>query len=359
MTIPRQGHKQSQSRHPPGRQFSAVWPRTSPAAGRRAGRAIFSCGQPFSGQGVDLAAPLTLLWFTFAALTVQLSDLRPVGGEELQAGDVPVSGGFTRHPCFGDGRIPQMQGKGWVEDVEPAFHRDDVFHHAGKDLHAAAVADEDHHFIPLQADRFQQLCQSGVVYPAGQIVTHQTKRLLAAQIVALQQAEELMHVGHGAPLLINEGGISLFVVGRDIGMLQCQWRIIGKDKARKQVAPGRNIGVIGRVNFQQGIALKVEELNALTLTAGGGFTDVERARPLVEKQAQIQRPRIQYQPGVAAKVLMRKRAHLLVNCIVVTTDAFGLAHGFQRADDFADVAVQAPGVVAHAGEGQLCFADVH
>ena len=103
----------------------------------------------------------------------------------------------------------------------------------------------------------------------------------------------------------------------------------------------------------------VEELNALPLAAGGGFTDVKRACPLVEEQAQIQRARVQHQPGMAVQVLVGEASDLLVNGVVVAADAFGFAHRLQRAQDLADLTAQSPGVVTHAGKGQLCFADIH
>ena len=62
---------------------------------------------------------------------------------------------------------------------------------------------------------------------------------------------------------------------------------------------------------------------------------------------------------MAAQMLMGKGADLLVNGVLVAADAFGFAHRFQRGQDLADVTAQAPGVMAHTGEGQLGFADVH
>ncbi|MOA04880.1 hypothetical protein D3C78_1244530 [compost metagenome] len=51
--------------------------------------------------------------------------------------------------------------------------------------------------------RIQQLRQRGVVHFTGQVITHQTESLLTAQTVALQEAKELMHVGHGSPFSIH------------------------------------------------------------------------------------------------------------------------------------------------------------
>ena len=272
---------------------------------------------------------------------------------------MPVSRRLARDPRFRNGSFKQMQGKGWVKDVQPAFHWHQLFHRAGEDLHAAAVADEDHDFVTVPTRRLQELCQRGVFYPAGQIVTHQAKRLLAAEVMALEQAEELMNVGHGAPLVIHESGICVFCMSRSIGYPQRQRRVVGKDKAGQHVAPGGNVGVVRGVDLQQGIALVIEELNALPLAACGGFTDVKHARPLVEEQAQIQRARVQHQPGVAVQVLVGKSPDLLVYGVFVAADTFGFAHRLQRAQDLADFTAQSPGVVTYAGKGQLCFTDVH
>ena len=177
--------------------------------------------------------------------------------------------------------------------------------------------------------------------------------------MTFQQAEELVHVGHGAPLVVQEVGLRIFRVSRRVGRLQRQRWIIGKDKTGQHVSPGGKVGVVRGVDLQQGIALVVEELNALPLAAGGGFTDVKRACPLVEEQAQIQRARVQHQPGMAVQVLVGEASDLLVNGVVVAADAFGFAHRLQRAQDLADLIAQSPGVVTHAGKGQLCFADIH
>ena len=185
---------------------------------------------------------------------------------------MPVSRRFACDPGFGDGAFQQMEGESRVEDVQPALHRHQFFHHAGEDLHAAAVADENHNFRSRPGVPFSSSWASAVfVDPAGQIVAHQAKRLLAAEVMALEQAEELMHVGHGTPLCVHERGVRVFSVSRDIGRFQRQRRIPGKDKAGEQIAPGGEVGVIRGVNLQQGVALVVEELNALSLAVGGGL----------------------------------------------------------------------------------------
>ena len=101
----------------------------------------------------------------------------------------------------------------------------------------------------------------------------------------------------------------------------------------------------------------VEELNALPLAVGGGLADMKYARPLVKEQAQIQRARVEDQPGVAAQVLMGKGAYLLVNGVVVAADAFGFAHRFQRGGSRGRH--RAGAASWPTGEGQLGFADVH
>jgi hypothetical protein len=98
----------------------------------------------------------------FAALAVQLGDLRAVFGEQLDAGDVAVRGRFAGHPDLIHALFAQMQGKGGVEDIQPAAHRGHLFQRAGEDLHAAAVADENHDLVALLADGFQQARQRRV-----------------------------------------------------------------------------------------------------------------------------------------------------------------------------------------------------
>ncbi|MNT43895.1 hypothetical protein D3C72_1803900 [compost metagenome] len=103
----------------------------------------------------------------------------------------------------------------------------------------------------------------------------------------------------------------------------------------------------------------VKKLNTLAFTACRGFADVEHACPLAQEQAQIQRARIQHQPGMAIKVLIGERADLFMNGVFVAANAFCFADSFQRAEDRTDVPVQTPGVVPHAGERQFGFAEVH
>lgn len=102
----------------------------------------------------------------------------------------------------------------------------------------------------------------------------------------------------------------------------------------------------------------IEELNALTFAAGGRFTYVKRARPLVEEQTQIQRARIQHQPGVAAEVLVSKRPDLLVNGIFVTADAFGFPTDSSAAR-ISRISPRSRQASSNARKCQLCFADVH
>ena len=78
---------------------------------------------------------------------------------------------------------------------------------------------------------------------------------------------------------------------------------------------------------------------------------MEGAGPLAEEQAQIECARVQHQPGMAAKVLVGKLAHLLMHRIFITADAFGLADAFQSSDDCPHVVLQANGIVANASGG--------
>lgn len=65
----------------------------------------------------------------------------------------------------------------------------------------------------------------------------------------------------------------------------------------------------------------VEKLDALTAI----IVQMEGAGPLAEEQTQVERARVQHQPGVAAEVLVRELAHLLMHGILVAADAFGFA----------------------------------
>ncbi len=95
----------------------------------------------------------------FATLAVQLGDLRTVMGKQLYAGDMAIRGRLTRYPDFINTVFAQVQGEGGIEDVEPAAHRGQLFQGAGEDLHAAAVANENHDLIALFANGFQQVRQ--------------------------------------------------------------------------------------------------------------------------------------------------------------------------------------------------------
>ncbi len=93
--------------------------------------------------------------------------------------------------------------------------------------------------------------------------------------------------------------------------------------------------------------MRVEELNALAAV----IVEVEHARPLAEEQAQVERPRVEHQPGVAAQVLMGKFADLLVHCVFVAADAFGFADALRGGDNRPYVVVQTHGIVTDARGG--------
>ena len=107
-------------------------------------------------------------------------------GKQLHAGDVAIRGRLTRYPDFINTVFAQVQGEGGIEDVEPAAHRGQLFQGAGEDLHAAAVANENHDLIALFANGFQQVRQGIVVNAAGQIIADQAESLLAGEVIFSQ-----------------------------------------------------------------------------------------------------------------------------------------------------------------------------
>lgn len=80
-----------------------------------------------------------------------------------------------------------MKSKRRVENIQPTFHWHHFFYHTGENLYAATVANKHHDFITILLCRFKNLRQRTVGYFAGQIVCHQIERLLARQVVALEQ----------------------------------------------------------------------------------------------------------------------------------------------------------------------------
>ena len=89
----------------------------------------------------------------------------------------------------------------------------------------------------------------------------------------------------------------------------------------------------------------VEKLDALTAI----IVQMEGAGPLAEEQTQVERARVQHQPGVAAEVLVRELAHLLMHGILVAADAFGFADALQGGNQRPGVIAQAHGIMAEAG----------
>ena len=99
----------------------------------------------------------------------------------------------------------------------------------------------------------------------------------------------------------------------------------------------------------------VEKLNALATV----IVQMEGAGPLAEEQTQVERARVEHQPGVAAEVLVRELADLLMHGILVATDAFGFTDALKGGNQRPGVIDQAHGIVTEAGGGQLGFADPH
>ncbi len=302
------------------------------------------------GERGNLLAPLGLFRLPFGTLAIQLRNLRAIGGEQLQAGDDAVFGRFAGDPAFGDGVFDQVQREAAVEHVDPAFLRHQTFDLAGEDLHAAAVADEDHDLVLLLLRCFQQLRQRAVVHLIGQIVADGAERLLARQFVAAEQLEELVNVGHRTPFTVDFGMIlRRFIRSARLGGLQRQHRVFFAQVAFHQCHPGRQIGLFGGVNLVQRIALLVEELDAVAHAALVGFAHGENAGPVVEEQAQIQLARVEDQPGVAVEVLIAVAAHLLMHRIAVAGDGLGDADLLKLGQQGARVGLQAASVVADAG----------
>ena len=99
--------------------------------------------------------------------------------------------------------------------------------------------------------------------------------------MALEQREELVNVGHRAPLSVNGHGIGSRFVNRGFSRFQRQRRILGHDKMLQKLVPGGGVGVVRGIHLQERIALMIKELNALALAAGGRFLNVEHAGPLI------------------------------------------------------------------------------
>ena len=139
-----------------------------------------------------------------------------------------------------------MQREAAVEHVDPAFLRHQTFDLAGEDLHAAAVADEDHDLVLLLLRRFQQLRQRAVVHLIGQIVADGAERLLARQFVAAQQLEELVNVGHRAPFTVDFGMIlRRFIRGARLGGLQRQRRVFSlRWRSTSAIQAGRSVSSV-------------------------------------------------------------------------------------------------------------------
>ena len=193
------------------------------------------------------------------------------------------------------------------------------------------------------------------IHAAGEVVAHQTESLLAGKLIFTQQTEELVNVGHRAPVVLQGGAVGGIGIFHRLQRAQGQRCRRRHPIFRDQGLPGRHVGLRGRIDFQQGVAVVVEKLDALTAI----IVQMEGAGPLAEEQTQVERARVQHQPGVAAEVLVRELAHLLMHGILVAADAFGFADALQGGNQRPGVIAQAHGIMAEAGGGQLGFADPH
>ncbi len=266
-------------------------------------------------------------------------------GHRIGAGPVKVIHDISEMDRIlpGDVLVTDMTDPDWEPIMKKAAAI--VTNRGGRTCHAAIIA-------------LQQLRQRAVVYLIGQIVADGAEGLLARELIAAQQLEELVHVGHRAPFTVDFGMIlRRFIRGAHLGGLQRQRRVFFAQVALHQRHPGRQIGLFGGVDLVQRIALLVEELDAVAHAAFVGFAHSENAGPVVEEQAQIQLARVEDQPGVAVEVLVAVAAHLLMHRIAVAGDGFGDAHLLKLGQQGARVGLQAASVVADAGVCQLRFAD--
>ena len=103
----------------------------------------------------------------------------------------------------------------------------------------------------------------------------------------------------------------------------------------------------------------IKELNTLAFATSRIFFNVKNTGPLIEKQTQIQRARIEDQSGMSVQMLVCERTNLLMDCIFITTNTFGLANTFERRQNVTDIAAHPPRIVRDARKCQFCFANIH
>ena len=85
----------------------------------------------------------------------------------------------------------------------------------------------------------------------------------------------------------------------------------------------------------------------------------ESAAPLAEEDAQVERARVQHQPGVIAQLQVLIKAKMLMHRIFIAGDAFRFAHRLQRRQQLAKLRLQRLRLLADARCAQLRFADAH
>ncbi|MNG97737.1 hypothetical protein D3C79_568590 [compost metagenome] len=203
----------------------------------------------------------------------------------------------------------------------------------------------------------KQLRQGIVIHPIRQIVADGAESLLTRQLMAAQQLEELVNIGHFTPFPVNFFGVRRGVADSGVCRLQFQSRVFCAQMALDQRHPGHQIGFFGGVHLMQGVALMVEELNAVAYAALVGFAHGKYAGPLIEKQAQIQLARVKNQPRVAVQMLVKVAAHLFMHRIAVASNGLGDANLLKLGQQGTRIGLQAAGVFTHAGMGQFRFAD--
>ena len=100
----------------------------------------------------------------------------------------------------------------------------------------------------------------------------------------------------------------------------------------------------------------IKELYALAFTVRTCFTHKKGAGPLADKQAQIQRPWVQYQTGTLTDMQVGKTAQMFMNRIVIATNALRFPYQLECAQDLACVIDQRGGVMSCAGVREFRFA---
>ena len=205
--------------------------------------------------------------------------------------DVAVDRRLADDPGAGDAVLAQVEVEGRVEDVEPRAHDLDAVDEARVDLHAARVADEDHHRQRAALHRLEDRAGGGGGDGAGELRAGEAHGLEAADAEAAEEAEELVGVLERRP-----GGDEAVAVDLGVGALgggvgdrdEGRGREVGRRGAF--VGEGGDEGGEGRgrpVDLVDGRAGGVEEEEA-GAGAGLGLLAVGVAvLPVAQEEAEV------------------------------------------------------------------------